>query len=112
MAAIEQGEVGRELKSLEKDFSDLRDAHARTVADHEEKVAWAKSLDKELKDLRDAHARTVADHEEKVAWAKSLDKELKDLRDAHARTVADREATWLGPRHWRRLSRRTWAKPQ
>ena len=95
-AEIEKGEVGRELKSLESDLSNLRDAHARTVADREEKVAWAKSLDEELKDLRDAHARTVADGEEKVAWAKSLDKELKDLRDAHARTVADHEeaATW------------------
>ena len=90
-AEIEKGEVGRELKSLESDFSNLRDAHASTVADRDAKVAWAVSLDKELKDLRDAHARTVADREEKAAWAQSLDKELKDLRDAYALTVADRE---------------------
>jgi Methyltransferase domain len=96
MATIEQGEIGRELKLLEKDLAILREAHARTVADHDAKMAWAQSLDKELKDLREAHARTVADGEEKVAWAQSLDKELKDLREAHACTVADGEekAAW------------------
>ena len=91
MAAVEQGEVGRKLQSLEQDLTVLRDAHARTIVDLEEKAAWAQSVDKELKDLREAHTRTVADGEEKAAWGQSLDKELNDLRDAYARTVADRE---------------------
>ena len=66
-------------------------AQAALQGELDARSAWATRLDAQLVELRAAHGRTVADHEQAVAWAKELDAQLTGLRAEHARTVADHE---------------------
>lgn len=66
-------------------------AQAELQGELDARGVWATRLDAQLVELREAHARTVADHEQVVAWAKQLDEQLTGLRTEHARTVADHE---------------------
>lgn len=71
--------------TLDAELAELREAHGRTVKDHESAVAWAKGLDVEITELREAHARTVKDHESAVIWAQSLDADIEKLRRLYSR---------------------------
>ena len=62
-------------------FSEAEDLYVR----HRQIAAWASRLDVEATELREAHGRTVRDHESAVAWAKGLDVEIAGLRDETAR---------------------------